>query len=126
QEYPFLYQRQTCQQVQPNFFFQAEDGIRDLTVTGVQTCALPISAPRDPSSRVRRLHEPRERRARHRTGERRRKDRRDGRSRRRAIGSAPRRATKSSNLSETAEVPACNVPSRSPLPALAIAPETKL
>src|SRR2546430_5273324 len=33
------------------FFFQAEDGIRDLTVTGVQTCALPIcgfdlSAPR--------------------------------------------------------------------------------
>src|SRR2546430_10199225 len=27
------------------FFFQAEDGIRDLTVTGVQTCALPISDP---------------------------------------------------------------------------------
>src|SRR6478736_8120864 len=27
------------------FFFQAEDGIRDLTVTGVQTCALPISEP---------------------------------------------------------------------------------
>src|SRR5690349_24825831 len=26
------------------FFFQAEDGIRDLYVTGVQTCALPISA----------------------------------------------------------------------------------
>src|SRR2546430_5851168 len=26
----------------PLFFFQAEDGIRDLTVTGVQTCALPI------------------------------------------------------------------------------------
>src|SRR5437867_10304649 len=26
------------------FFFQAEDGIRDRTVTGVQTCALPISA----------------------------------------------------------------------------------
>src|SRR5690349_8782635 len=25
-----------------NFFFQAEDGIRDLYVTGVQTCALPI------------------------------------------------------------------------------------
>src|SRR2546430_5717384 len=25
-------------------FFQAEDGMRDLTVTGVQTCALPISA----------------------------------------------------------------------------------
>src|SRR2546430_8012186 len=31
------------------FFFQAEDGIRDLTVTGVQTCALPISRlPRPP------------------------------------------------------------------------------
>src|SRR2546425_12805279 len=30
------------------FFFQAEDGIRDKLVTGVQTCALPISlAPRD-------------------------------------------------------------------------------
>src|SRR2546430_11620973 len=31
------------------FFFQAEDGIRDLTVTGVQTCALPIS--REPTRR---------------------------------------------------------------------------
>src|SRR5688572_31738283 len=36
------------------FFFQAEDGIRDLTVTGVQTCALPIfdssdCAPKPPS-----------------------------------------------------------------------------
>src|SRR5205823_9902511 len=28
------------------FFFQAEDGIRDKLVTGVQTCALPISEPR--------------------------------------------------------------------------------
>src|SRR2546428_3712415 len=27
------------------FFFQAEDGIRDLIVTGVQTCALPIFDP---------------------------------------------------------------------------------
>src|SRR5262249_56723913 len=27
-----------------SFFFQAEDGIRDWSVTGVQTCALPISA----------------------------------------------------------------------------------
>src|SRR5947209_19929093 len=27
-----------------SFFFQAEDGIRDIGVTGVQTCALPISA----------------------------------------------------------------------------------
>src|SRR2546421_1583496 len=34
------------------FFFQAEDGIRDLIVTGVQTCALPIS--RSTASRPRR------------------------------------------------------------------------
>src|SRR5690554_7568720 len=45
------------------FFFQAEDGIRDADVTGVQTCALPISAaarrvsvnrkgPRSPVARV--------------------------------------------------------------------------
>src|SRR3712207_7873286 len=27
------------------FFFQAEDGIRDIGVTGVQTCALPICGP---------------------------------------------------------------------------------
>src|SRR2546429_7025975 len=27
------------------FFFQAEDGIRDVAVTGVQTCALPICNP---------------------------------------------------------------------------------
>src|SRR5262249_56646619 len=32
--------RQTCL----FFFFQAEDGIRDWSVTGVQTCALPICA----------------------------------------------------------------------------------
>src|SRR5256885_5238774 len=30
------------------FFFQAEDGIRDYKVTGVQTCALPISKLRVP------------------------------------------------------------------------------
>src|SRR5260370_23484883 len=29
------------------FFFQAEDGIRDSSVTGVQTCALPISSRAD-------------------------------------------------------------------------------
>src|SRR2546430_13433681 len=35
------------------FFFQAEDGIRDLTVTGVQTCALPIFvAAVNPGSRL--------------------------------------------------------------------------
>src|SRR5699024_11344709 len=33
------------------FFFQAEDGIRDRNVTGVQTCALPISG-NDASRRV--------------------------------------------------------------------------
>src|SRR5947209_16288431 len=45
------------------FFFQAEDGIRDIGVTGVQTCALPISTPvrrcrcrRAPSARSRGLH----------------------------------------------------------------------
>src|SRR5207253_5573924 len=32
------------------FFFQAEDGIRDGHVTGVQTCALPISKGRPPST----------------------------------------------------------------------------
>src|SRR3712207_5845741 len=31
-----------------NLFYQAEDGIRDIGVTGVQTCALPISSPVSP------------------------------------------------------------------------------
>src|SRR5690349_24836092 len=35
-----------CANVEIDFFFQAEDGIRDLYVTGVQTCALPISGVR--------------------------------------------------------------------------------
>src|SRR5215469_6888494 len=35
------------------FFFQAEDGIRDLYVTGVQTCALPIYAVRQCGDRDR-------------------------------------------------------------------------
>src|SRR6266567_6314748 len=35
------------------FFFQAEDGIRDLTVTGVQTCALPISVASESADVVR-------------------------------------------------------------------------
>src|SRR2546422_7602903 len=37
------------------FFFQAEDGIRDVAVTGVQTCALPICVrrlARDPRTRL--------------------------------------------------------------------------
>src|SRR2546430_8514006 len=36
------FRRLTLEQAIIEFFFQAEDGIRDLTVTGVQTCALPI------------------------------------------------------------------------------------
>src|SRR2546422_515386 len=32
------------------FFFQAEDGIRDVAVTGVQTCALPISSSTEPAA----------------------------------------------------------------------------
>src|SRR5437762_11155397 len=32
------------------FFFQAEDGIRDTSVTGVQTCALPISIGGEPTN----------------------------------------------------------------------------
>src|SRR2546430_14417133 len=39
------------------FFFQAEDGIRDLTVTGVQTCALPI-LDEQPSLRRTRMRHP--------------------------------------------------------------------
>src|SRR5687767_6027246 len=35
------------------FFFQAEDGIRDKLVTGVQTCALPISGPVAPAAPLR-------------------------------------------------------------------------
>src|SRR5699024_11522481 len=34
------------------FFFQAEDGIRDRNVTGVQTCALPISLFEDAQQRL--------------------------------------------------------------------------
>src|SRR5258708_7288039 len=37
------------------FFFQAEDGIRDDLVTGVQTCALPISSRREVESSILRL-----------------------------------------------------------------------
>src|SRR5205809_3515423 len=34
--------RLACWRILSSFFFQAEDGIRDVAVTGVQTCALPI------------------------------------------------------------------------------------
>src|SRR2546427_1016723 len=65
------------------FFFQAEDGIRDLTVTGVQTCALPIflraSARRRAARRARRQD---------RLGARRKCDRR-GRLGRGSVGSRP-------------------------------------
>src|SRR5438874_6788345 len=37
------------------FFFQAEDGIRDLYVTGVQTCALPIFEQPDRPARPQRI-----------------------------------------------------------------------
>src|SRR5947207_12535163 len=46
------------------FFFQAEDGIRDHCVTGVQTCALPISASQGLRAPYRHEHSERERRAR--------------------------------------------------------------
>src|SRR5258706_349840 len=36
------YKVQRTKNASINFFFQAEDGIRDWSVTGVQTCALPI------------------------------------------------------------------------------------
>src|SRR2546430_11744937 len=39
----FIYKKFGVVAIDYFFFFQAEDGIRDLTVTGVQTCALPIS-----------------------------------------------------------------------------------
>src|SRR5256886_711136 len=41
-----------------SFFFQAEDGIRDLTVTGVQTCALPISGATAANTRARFFTQP--------------------------------------------------------------------
>src|SRR5438874_13749666 len=56
------------------FFFQAEDGIRDLYVTGVQTCALPICGPprgRRPSAPRGRATGPRRRGAPDRSEERR-------------------------------------------------------
>src|SRR5256885_3666021 len=39
--------RKLMQLMSSYFFFQAEDGIRDYKVTGVQTCALPISITRN-------------------------------------------------------------------------------
>src|SRR2546430_5669153 len=42
EEYNVMVSEYPCRRTSGVFFFQAEDGIRDLTVTGVQTCALPI------------------------------------------------------------------------------------
>src|SRR2546427_4963439 len=50
-----LSDRQTFDHKAVFFFFQAEDGIRDLTVTGVQTCALPISIAARGSGDMKRL-----------------------------------------------------------------------
>src|SRR5215216_4208499 len=44
--------------VETSFFFQAEDGIRDDLVTGVQTCALPISQGWCAAPRCRRARRP--------------------------------------------------------------------
>src|SRR4249919_1097884 len=41
--YEQCYDHQEAHDLEASFFFQAEDGIRDFHVTGVQTCALPIS-----------------------------------------------------------------------------------
>src|SRR5205809_7292267 len=68
------------------FFFQAEDGIRDVAVTGVQTCALPISRRRRASRRLR----PRARHGhRARREARRRRGVRAGRDRRRELAGRP-------------------------------------
>src|SRR5205807_4280773 len=55
------------------FFFQAEDGIRDYKVTGVQTCALPIWGLRRSDGGVRGPAEGDRREARPRRGDRRRR-----------------------------------------------------
>src|SRR2546429_1973929 len=44
-----------CVTISVIFVFQAEDGIRDVAVTGVQTCALPISG-EQPETRAHRAH----------------------------------------------------------------------
>src|SRR5258707_9994645 len=51
---PILYHYVAC--LFSLFFFQAEDGIRDIGVTGVQTCALPISLPAALADRHRQSH----------------------------------------------------------------------
>src|SRR5580692_7408920 len=50
---PLFSLRRFCRLSGRSFFFHAEDGIRDLTVTGVQTCALPIWNMHDACDRYR-------------------------------------------------------------------------
>src|SRR5437867_7939574 len=83
------------------FFFQAEDGIRDRTVTGVQTCALPISDEIDVLSATERVEgledvrgadvdrAARRHQARHRAGHARSRERQIGRASCRERGWAP-------------------------------------
>src|SRR3712207_6646355 len=52
-----------CVESRHIFFFQAEDGIRDIGVTGVQTCALPICGHPDPRAHLRPPDLPRRRRS---------------------------------------------------------------
>src|SRR5256884_2482212 len=71
------------------FFFQAEDGIRDVAVTRVQTCALPILVPPTPTfaqSRHPQRHQPRSRRGPAPTS-------RTGNAARTVIGSIPHSCT---------------------------------
>src|SRR4051794_41221045 len=88
------------------FFFQAEDGIRDGRVTGVQTCALPIWSPSTPSAPTRSARR-RDRSAlgARRRGGRRRRPRR-ARARRTATGtqSTPRREIGRASCRERGEM----------------------
>src|SRR2546429_4482267 len=61
------------------FFFQAEDGIRDVAVTGVQTCALPICGVASPGGALPRPLPAAARQCRHRALEPRQRDRKSTR-----------------------------------------------
>src|SRR5437764_13644251 len=71
-----------------SFFFQAEDGIRDTSVTGVQTCALPICVRAAESAAYAPEHQ---RRVRRRRRARRSEERRVGKEcRKRAVPTPPK------------------------------------